>query len=214
MSIPWINVCLGLVGSLRPFGTALNSLSLSHSLSHTNTRTYTCTHALTHTHTHTHSHTHNLSHTLFLAHSLFSLVFSLAPAPSLPPPPPPPPHTLPFSHTHTFSHSHTTVSLLLAHTLFLSCKPRALRMKLVSTTYLLSLSLSLSLFLTLYLPYTHALSLAGKIIEEPFGMTREYGPSATTRRITESGMLSTENLPLLRYCEQIKRDIEDIEMIW
>lgn len=53
---------------------------------------------------------------------------------------------------------------------------------------------------------------AGKIIEEPFGTTREYGPAV--RQVTDTGMLSTENLPLLRYCEQIKRDIEDIEMIW
>jgi hypothetical protein len=54
---------------------------------------------------------------------------------------------------------------------------------------------------------------AGKIIEEPFGITREYGPNFQSQ-ISEMGMLATENLPLLRYCQQIKRDIQDIESMW
>jgi hypothetical protein len=55
--------------------------------------------------------------------------------------------------------------------------------------------------------------VAGKIIEEPFGITREYGPNFQSQ-ISEMGMLATENLPLLRYCQQIKRDIQDIESMW
>lgn len=54
---------------------------------------------------------------------------------------------------------------------------------------------------------------AGKIIEEPFGITREYGPNVQSQ-ISEMGMLATENLPLLRYCQQIKRDIQGVESMW
>ena len=67
---------------------------------------------------------------------------------------------------------------------------------------------------------------AGKIIEEPFGMTGDWAPSSFWSRSSflarssspwqESvqGAQSSENLPLLRYCEQIKRDIEEIATIW
>ena len=47
---------------------------------------------------------------------------------------------------------------------------------------------------------------AGKIIEEPFGITREYGPNFQSQ-ISKMGMLATENLPLLRYCQQIKQQL-------
>uniref|UniRef100_A0A7S0HYN6 Bestrophin homolog n=1 Tax=Hanusia phi TaxID=3032 RepID=A0A7S0HYN6_9CRYP len=50
----------------------------------------------------------------------------------------------------------------------------------------------------------------GHIIEEPFGTPGDgrflkEGPG---------GIRFTENLPLLRYCEQIKRDIESVEKLW
>ena len=47
---------------------------------------------------------------------------------------------------------------------------------------------------------------AGKIIEEHFGITWEYGPNFQSQ-ISKMGMLATENLPLLRYCQQIKQQL-------
>ena len=72
---------------------------------------------------------------------------------------------------------------------------------------------------------------AGKIIEEPFGITGDWAPSSfwsrssflaqkkeerssSPRQESVQGAQSSENLPLLRYCEQIKRDIEEIATIW
>jgi len=50
----------------------------------------------------------------------------------------------------------------------------------------------------------------GHIIEEPFGTPGD------SRFLKEGpgGIRFTENLPLLRYCEQIKRDIEAVERLW
>ena len=45
-------------------------------------------------------------------------------------------------------------------------------------------------------------------------MTGDLVRPSSLRHESVQGAQSSENLPLLRYCEQIKRDIEEIATIW